>query len=282
MPRHNFPIRQLQRDKEWLSAHLCRYGAYIKGLIPDDISDASIIRLDLSTYNPALAQVEEQREVLSYIRDNLLSSSAIAAISGYAEERRDFLSGQRITHLGLDVLSMEDLPVLAPVNGRFYAVRNEQTSGDIKIAIQHRLGAFRFYSILSHISGATRTLHRPGSPVMAGELLGYAAPGYHHHAGLCLLHFSVVIEAGYELFDIPEDVETARANDFLCMLIDPAPLLRAPAAARRRIIDTSFPGEPANGREGGCELGRNGLKCRSAKAPCNDKGADAALCIHKN
>lgn len=225
MPDRDFSIRQLQRNKEWLSTHLLQYGTYIKGVIPCDAGNQSIIKLDLSINNPDIAGAREQSEVLSYIRKKLSSSTSLAAVSGFAEERKQFPSGRNMIHLGLDLLSIEDFPVLAPMNGRLYALRSEQKNGDLKIVIQHRLGAFRFYSVFSHISGTTRTLHKPGSLIMAGELLGYTTSNFGCDAGLCLIHFSVFLEAGCEPFEIPENVDISQSESVLCMAVDPTPLL---------------------------------------------------------
>lgn len=237
MPRRDFSLQQLRRDNAWLISHLRQSGAYVEGLIPEDIRKRAILNLDLSTNNPEILAAKTQTDFLGWIRRQLSSSEALIGVSAHAEKRMHFGLDKEMTHLGLDVFSVEDFPVLSPINGTLYSVQGDGTGREAKIVLQHRLGTLKFYTVFNHLISELMLIpgSRPGELIRAGEPLGFSSSALCHHAGLSQFNFMIVLEAKEEPFEVPEYIETRYENYFLALCPDPTALLGRPEPTSRQL-----------------------------------------------
>lgn len=142
----------------------------LKAIPPTKIIDASIdfsnyIPLDLSITNKELmeSKPENASEFESFISNYLKNNNAEVAFGGYIEGRTLYKRStifkndsvpERNIHIGLDLWTKVNTPVLAPLDGKVHSFKNNVGLGDYgpTIILEHEVENEKFYTLYGHLS----------------------------------------------------------------------------------------------------------------------------------
>ena len=176
------------------------------------------IEIDLSKNNPLLKNldVSSSKVLESYVASYLQKHHAGIAYGGYHEVRSIyerspyFMETNAITarniHLGIDLWSVAETPVLAPIKGIVHSFNNNNDSiGDYgpTIILVHQHNDVEWYSLYGHLSLDSLTAINIGQTIDKGEqfaTLGDATVNgdYPPH-----LHFQIIKDIQHYSGDYP-------------------------------------------------------------------------------
>jgi murein DD-endopeptidase MepM/ murein hydrolase activator NlpD len=142
----------------------------LKAIPPTKIIDSSIdfsqyISLDLSITNKELmeSKPENATEFEIFISNYLKNNNAEVAFGGYIEGRTLYKRStifknesipERNIHIGLDLWTKVDTPVLAALDGKVHSFKNNIGLGDYgpTIILEHEIENEKFYTLYGHLS----------------------------------------------------------------------------------------------------------------------------------
>jgi murein DD-endopeptidase MepM/ murein hydrolase activator NlpD len=142
----------------------------LKAIPPTKIIDSSIdfsqyIPLDLSITNKELmgSKPENATEFEIFISNYLKNNNAEVAFGGYIEGRTLYKRStifkndsipERNIHIGLDLWTKVDTPVLAALDGKVHSFKNNIGLGDYgpTIILEHKIENEKFYTLYGHLS----------------------------------------------------------------------------------------------------------------------------------
>ncbi|KQX00579.1 peptidoglycan DD-metalloendopeptidase family protein [Flavobacterium sp. Root420] len=142
----------------------------LKAIPPTKIIDSSIdfsqyIPLDLSITNKELmeSKPENATEFEIFISNYLKNNNAEVAFGGYIEGRTLYKRStifknesipERNIHIGLDLWTKVDTPVLAALDGKVHSFKNNIGLGDYgpTIILEHEIENEKFYTLYGHLS----------------------------------------------------------------------------------------------------------------------------------
>lgn len=142
----------------------------LKAVPPTKIIDSSIdfsqyIPLDLSITNKELmeSKPENATEFEIFISNYLKNNNAEVAFGGYIEGRTLYKRStifknesipERNIHIGLDLWTKVDTPVLAALDGKVHSFKNNIGLGDYgpTIILEHEIENEKFYTLYGHLS----------------------------------------------------------------------------------------------------------------------------------
>ncbi|WP_316632597.1 peptidoglycan DD-metalloendopeptidase family protein [uncultured Flavobacterium sp.] len=142
----------------------------LKALPPTKVIDSSIdfskyIPLDLSVTNQELVEYKPENavEFQNFISNYLEKNNAEVAYGGYIEGRTLYQRStifkndsipERNIHIGLDLWTKANTPVLAPLDGKVHSFKNNIGLGDYgpTIILEHEVENEKFYTLYGHLS----------------------------------------------------------------------------------------------------------------------------------
>lgn len=226
----------------WLQGHQDRLGP----LVEPGWREAGTVVLDLSVASPLLGDLRESADVAAFTRtlfDRMRAANARFGIGRYDEARPVYTAPQfevpgndgpewRTVHLGLDIFAEPGTPVLAPLDGVVYSVRNNAAPLDYgpTIILQHTVddGALTFFTLYGHLSAESLDGLRPGMPVARGARIG-ALGGVHVNGGWPPhLHFQLVTDVLDSAGDVPGVARPSQRSLWLGLSPDPNLIARVP------------------------------------------------------
>ena len=120
-----------------------------------DLSDTHINTLALDVTNAILFE--------EFVRQHLQKNKAKVAFGGYLETRnlykrstvfKNNLTSERNIHIGLDLWTKANTPVLAALDGTIHSFQNNTALGDYgpTIILEHKINNHVFYTLYGHLS----------------------------------------------------------------------------------------------------------------------------------
>ncbi|MFT3676293.1 MAG: peptidoglycan DD-metalloendopeptidase family protein [Chitinophagaceae bacterium] len=118
-------------------------------------------------------------------------------------------------------------PVMAPLPGKVHSrgIHNDRGNYGAVLILQHKLGAFEFYTLYGHLSTASAENKYDGQSVVAGEMIGELGSPAENGDWPPHLHFQVIHDMQGSKGDYPGVCRFSERDKWLLNCPDPAPLL---------------------------------------------------------
>lgn len=193
----------------------------IVNLTPTKVIDASIptedyVAIDISKENKSLEtfDISSSKEWEKYVKEYLDSKKAKVAYGGYLEHRdlynrssyfSESVEDQRNIHLGIDLWTNVDTPVLAALDGTVHSFQNNTNYGDYgpTIIIEHKVDGFLFYTLYGHLSIQSIENLQIGRQVKQGDVIGYLGDASVNGDYAPHLHFQIILDIQNNIGDYP-------------------------------------------------------------------------------
>lgn len=174
-------------------------------VIAPTVTYSSYVALDLSIHNQELTNhnLTTSADFENFIDNFLKQNKARVAYGGYNETRNLYKRSQvfnsteqeeRNIHIGLDLWTSADTPILAALDGKIHSFQFNNQLGDYgpTIILEHEIDNHRFYTLYGHLSLESIQKISKGQVVKKGEqiaTLGKASVNgdYAPH-----LHFQII------------------------------------------------------------------------------------------
>jgi murein DD-endopeptidase MepM/ murein hydrolase activator NlpD len=193
----------------------------IVNLTPTKVIDASIptedyVVIDISKENKSLEtfDISSSKEWEKYVKEYLDSKKAKVAYGGYLEHRdlynrssyfSESVEDQRNIHLGIDLWTNVDTPVLVALDGTVHSFQNNTNYGDYgpTIIIEHKVDGFLFYTLYGHLSIQSIENLQIGCQVKQGDVIGYLGDASVNGDYAPHLHFQIILDIQNNIGDYP-------------------------------------------------------------------------------
>lgn len=185
-------------------------------VIDADIDYSEYITLDLSVKNLELSNknLQTSADFENYISDYLKKNNAKVAYGGYIETRtlyqrseifRNNLIPERNIHIGLDLWTKSETPVLAVLDGKIHSFKNNNNLGDYgpTIILEHEIENQKFYTLYGHLSLESIEEINVGDFFKQGECLANLGESVVNGDYAPHLHFQIIKNIGDYWGDYP-------------------------------------------------------------------------------
>ena len=165
----------------WLSSDACTP----QPLFDFDLNRAGRCLVSLTPGAPGMEHARDPNLYWAWLRDRLAAEGSRFAIGVYGEMRAVYSGDQyraaasperRSQHLGVDIFIEPGTPLLAPLDGRVFAVADNARGLDFgsTVILEHEAGAGgpQFFTLYGHLARETLTRLKPGMTVTAGQWIG--------------------------------------------------------------------------------------------------------------
>ncbi len=184
------------------------YSASSVYLLKDFKNYSTYLHLDLSEKNSSFSGQENSIEFEKKINTFLFENNKLVAYGGYNEIRNIYKRSshfnsnnsfeERNIHLGIDLWSTVNTPVIAPIDGVIHSFKNNTAFGDYgpTIILEHCLNNITFYTLYGHLSVNSITNFKIADKISAGEVLGYLGDRKVNGDYATHLHFQIIQNLG--------------------------------------------------------------------------------------
>ncbi len=209
-------------------------------VINKDIPKSKYTSIDLSFKNESLKDVDVSlsSSLEKFINEQLANKNALVGFGGYNETRTIYQRSTHFTkqenhnnrniHLGIDLWTTVDTPVLAPLNSVVHSFKNNTNYGDYgpTIILQHQINNILFYTLYGHLSIESIESLEVGKIFKQGEVVGYLGDtivngNYPPH-----LHFQIIKDIQDYKGDYPGVCSKTDLDFYLKNCPDPDLLLK--------------------------------------------------------
>ncbi len=161
---------------------LLEHQASFASLLPFDLKGKEVMRFDLSQENSQLLYRLDIRNsaLMSRLMFRILRRhQAKVGVGGYLEHRMIYARSEnfdakepRRLHLGIDLWTAADTPIMAPLAGTVHSFQNNAIFGDYgpTIILEHHLAGQRFYTLYGHLSLDSLEGLYEGKEIQKGEI----------------------------------------------------------------------------------------------------------------
>jgi murein DD-endopeptidase MepM/ murein hydrolase activator NlpD len=199
--------------------------------VPINLTEDSSMFSELST-----ASSEEFEQQIQYY---LNTYNGNVAFGGYLEKRTIYSrralfqeSGRpsRCIHIGLDLWTLEDTPVLAVADGMVHSFKNNLGMGNYgpTIILQHQIGNLNFFTLYGHLSLRSIQQLRTGMRFRKGDRIGSIGISAVNGDYAPHLHFQVMLDVQKFDGDYPGVCSEEDKLHFMLNCPDPNILLKLP------------------------------------------------------
>jgi len=207
-------------------------------------TESNSLPLDFTKENKEITSevISDAKAQERYVFDLIHSHGRKVGVGGYLEERdiysrSEIFSGnaeQRCIHLGVDLWIENETPVIAPLDGEVFSVKDNKGLGDYgpTIILKHRLEGSDFYTLYGHLSERSLDGIQVGDALKRGqkfcEIGTYPTNGnYAPH-----LHFQVITDLeDYAEGNYPGVCSRKDLPKFRALCPDPNLILKIPSLA---------------------------------------------------
>ncbi|WP_163407033.1 peptidoglycan DD-metalloendopeptidase family protein [Flavobacterium ajazii] len=185
-------------------------------VIDANIDYSEYLSLDLSPNNLELINknLQTSTDFENYITDYLRTNNAKAAYGGYIETRtlyqrseifRNDLIPERNIHIGIDLWTKAQTPVLAALDGIVHSFKNNNNLGDYgpTIILEHEIENQKIYTLYGHLSLQSIEKINVGDFFKQGECLATLGDSKINGDYAPHLHFQIIKNIGDYLGDYP-------------------------------------------------------------------------------
>ena len=224
-----------------LSALLLRHQADFGPVLPVDLNELTVVRLDLSATNPRLATAD-LRDTAAFdllLSDLLAHQNATIGIGGYLENRVIYRRSPhfgpgaaeeaRSLHLGVDVWLPAGTPVLAPLPAVVHSLADHEGFGDYgpTVILQHELEGTVFYSLYGHLSRREWLRLTAGQALEKGEAFATVGPFPENGDWPPHLHFQLIADLQGRTGDFPGVARPSEQAQWAALCPDPNLVLQS-------------------------------------------------------
>lgn len=210
-------------------------------MLPLDLNDATVIRLDFSATNPTVvnADLRDTAAFNELVNGLLAASGATTGVGGYLENRviyrrsAHFGPGTaeeaRSLHLGVDVWVPAGTPVLAPLPAVVHSLADNDNFGDYgpTVILEHELESTIFYSLYGHLSRAEWRALRVGQSLAKGEAFATVGPFPENGDWPAHLHFQLMADMQGRVGDFPGVARPSEREKWAALCPDPNLVLQS-------------------------------------------------------
>lgn len=182
-----------------------------------EIPGEMYIPIDISNKNKELRSfdISSSASWEKYIAGYLEKHNAEVAYGGYLEVRdiyqrsSCFYKGdetyERNIHLGIDLWTKENTPVLAVLDGVVHSFKNNTNYGDYgpTIILEHSIDRFTFFTLYGHLSVHSIEGLKTGQQVKKGDTIGFLGTAPNNGDYAPHLHFQIILDIQNYTGDYP-------------------------------------------------------------------------------
>lgn len=201
-------------------------------VVAADLAAEPCVLLDFSAANPAMASLDtaDIDQFCAYIDTTLAAAGSRFGLGGYNENRvvyrhsRLFEGGAvRSLHLGLDIWTAADMPVLAAYDGRVHSFARNDGVGNYgaTIILEHELDGQKFFSLYGHLAYRSLEGKEAGQPVRGGSCIGWLGEPAENGAWPPHLHFQLIRDMAGRQGDFPGVCAPSEAEHYLSLCPNP-------------------------------------------------------------
>ncbi len=242
------PCPQTPAIEAWLSAHRSEFGPVVSG----DLDRAVVF--DLSVGSPVFQTPEQATDVRAMtgkLFGALEARGANTGVGRYDEARllytSDAFAGadgehpeRRTVHLAIDLFQEAGSPVMAPLPGKLYSVRDNAGRLDYgpTVILEHAPeGAPPFSTLYGHLGRESVAGLAPGMPVAQGQRIGTIGPPPENGDWPPHVHFQILADTLDAGGDFPGVGAASERATWLSLCPDPNRILGGPARFRATAED---------------------------------------------
>ncbi|TDQ14611.1 peptidase M23-like protein [Algoriphagus boseongensis] len=199
-------------------------------LFGESLNSGNTLKLDFSPLNSSLDQVDlgNTAAFSSFVFGQLERAGKTYGIGGYLEKRAIYRRSEvfataeadfRNIHLGVDIWTMAEIPIFAPLSGKIHSFQNNEGFGNYgpTIILEHEVEGKKLYSLFGHLCLTDLDSLAIGQEVKAGELLCHVGPFPENGDWPPHLHFQLMWDLGGNWGDYPgvaaeKDLEFYKEN----------------------------------------------------------------------
>jgi hypothetical protein len=187
----------------WLSSEACAP----KPVFDFDLNRAGRLLVLLTPGASGMEHAADPNRYWDWLRDRLSVEGARFGIGRYGEVRAVYSSDQyrtaasserRSQHLGVDLFIEPGTPVLAPLDGRVFAVADHARALDYgpTVILEHEAdaGGPHFFTLYGHLAREALTRLEPGMTVAAGQCIGTIGTPDVNGGWAPHLHFQIITD----------------------------------------------------------------------------------------
>lgn len=210
----------------------------VKPVMPHPITPENSLRLDLSQSNEdkAFRAADTVEKLQTYIDAHLAQGPYLYGLGGYGEERTfyarfEHFQGQqsaRSHHLGVDIWTAAETPVMAPLRGIVHSLANNNRPGDYggTLILHHQLQDLQFHTLYGHLTPSSISHFNPGDTILAGQKIAELGDKEVNVQWPPHLHFQLIMDMEGHEGDYPGVVLTEYAARYEANCPNPEWLLR--------------------------------------------------------
>lgn len=208
-------------------------------VIAPTVPYSSYVPLDLSIHNQELTNYNLTTSVdfENYIENYLKQNKASVAYGGYNETRNLYKRShvfntseeeERNIHIGLDLWTNADTPILAALDGKVHSFQFNNQLGDYgpTIILEHEIDNHQFYTLYGHLSLESIQKLYKGQVVKKGEQIGTLGKASVNGDYAPHLHFQIIKDIQDKEGDYPGVCSISSLSFYLSNCPDPNLLLK--------------------------------------------------------
>ena len=226
-----------------LKKQLKLYASEIGPVLPVNLSSPDVCRLDFTSENPYLKEVDLQETAAfnELVQELLKKQNASIGIGGYLENRIiyrrstlfDEVADKRTVHLGIDIWMEAGTLVFAPLDGRVHSFRDNDNFSDYgpTIILEHELADQKFYTLYGHLTKASLLTLKIGQAIKKGEIFTQIGPYPENGDWPPHLHFQLITNLLGMTGDFPGVCTVQQQAYFANICLNPNLILKSQVLA---------------------------------------------------
>jgi murein DD-endopeptidase MepM/ murein hydrolase activator NlpD len=186
--------------------------------------------IDLSASNNAISHIKSQDQLTHFLEEFKKENSCILPYGGYGEKRNFYGSGLfqsdsiiRDIHLAIDVWSLANTPIYAPLAGSVFsmAYNNNGLDYGYTLILKHQFDETKFYSLYGHLSSSIYDFWKIGQGVKSGELMAHFGEMNENGGWSPHVHFQLILDIQNNKGDYPGVCSETEKGFYLSNCPDP-------------------------------------------------------------
>lgn len=209
-------------------------------IVPMELTQNNCYVFDFTSQNQELQTIDSHNTQVftQYLFGLIEQNQCVAGIGGYAEDRVIYHKSElffdnrefRTIHLGLDLFVQPGTPILAPLDGKFHSVKNNEAFGDYgpTMVLEHEVDGCVFYTLYGHLSLESIKNVIIGRKCEQGQEIGQVGEPPINGDWPPHVHFQIITDMQGQQGDFPGVASCSQAKELLRICPDPNLMLQIP------------------------------------------------------